>query len=370
LEEIQHVFIEQNFYFNHIAASLQKFEPMLEVKREGILLEPSDLSFENHGVLNPAVVLHEGAINLFYRATNKVNFSTIGRCVLEHPTKISLRFNHPVIIPTEPYESHGIEDPRITPFEDYYLLSYTAYDGHNARGGLMTSKDLNSFHHEGIITPQITYKEFALCMECFRNLNPKYLRFVRLFNKRAGAGSLENMILWDKDVVFFPQRINGKMAMLHRIYPDIQVAYFNHWSELNYTFWKDYLFKIQEHIVLSGKMPFENSYVGAGCPPILTNEGWLLIYHGVTDTALGYVYSTGAALLQANDPTQEIGRLKEPLFSPMETYELNGVTSNVVFPVGAIVLNERLYIYYGAADKRIGVVSVWLKELINSILNP
>jgi predicted GH43/DUF377 family glycosyl hydrolase len=102
----------------------------------------------------------------------------------------------------------------------------------------------------------------------------------------------------------------------------------------------------------------------------LTDEGWLLIYHGVTDTALGYVYSTGAALLQTNDPTKEIGRLKEPLFSPMEAYERNGVTSNVVFPVGAIIVNERLYIYYGAADKRIAVVSVDLKELINSLLKP
>jgi predicted GH43/DUF377 family glycosyl hydrolase len=348
--------------------NLQKVESMLEVKREGLLLEPSELSFENHGVLNPSVVMHEGALNLFYRATNKANFSTIGRCILEHPTKVAMRFNHPVIIPTEPYESHGVEDPRITPFEGYYLLTYTAYDGHNARGGLMTSTDLNSFHHQGIVTPPITYKEFSLCMECFRNLNPKYLRFVRLFNKRAGAGSLENMILWDKDVVFFPQRINGKMAMLHRIYPDIQVAYFNHWSDLNYAYWKDYLFNIQEHIVLSGKRAFENSYVGAGCPPILTREGWLLIYHGVTDTANGYVYSTGAALLKENDPTKEIGRLNSPLFSPTEEYELIGVTSNVVFPVGAISWHERLYIYYGAADKRIGVVSVVLEDLIQTIL--
>jgi predicted GH43/DUF377 family glycosyl hydrolase len=346
-----------------------KDERMLEVKREGVLLKPSELSFENHGVLNPAAVIHDGFINLLYRATNKANFSTIGRCILESPTKIAMRFNHPVIIPTEVYESHGIEDPRITPFEGYYLLSYTAYDGHNARGGLMTSSDLASFHHEGILTPQITYKEFSLCLECFKNLNPKYLRFVRLFNKRAGSGSLENMILWDKDVVFFPERINGKMAMLHRIYPDIQVAYFNHWSELTYAYWKDYLFKIPEHIVIAGKMSFENSYVGAGCPPIMTSEGWLLIYHGVADSAFGYVYSTGAALLQANDPTIELGRLKVPLFTPSEDYELFGVTTNVVFPVGSTIQNERLYIYYGAADKRIAVVSVVLQELINTILN-
>jgi predicted GH43/DUF377 family glycosyl hydrolase len=341
---------------------------MLKVTKEGQVLEPTTLSFENHGVFNPAVIDMDGQTHLFYRATNKANFSTIGRCLLPEPTRTTQRTDTPILVPTETYEAHGMEDPRIVRLDDQFLMTYTAYDGQHALGALLTSSDLITFHHEGVLTPQLTYKEFSLCMECFRDINPKYMRFVRLFNKRVGAQSIENMILWDKDVVFFPKRINGKMAMLHRIYPDIQVAYFQHWTELTYAFWKEYLFHIKEHIVLSGKYHFEDSYVGAGCPPIETPYGWLLIYHGVNDTAFGYVYSTGAALLETNDPTKEIGRLPYPLFEPDQDWEMKGVTANVVFPTGHQILGDRLYIYYGAADKRVAVASVSIQDLTHEIL--
>ena len=125
--------------------------------------------------------------------------------------------------------------------------------------------------------------------------------------------------------------------------------------------------KINDFIILSGESDFEASYIGGGCPPIETPEGWLLIYHGVEDSSEGYIYHTGASLMDIEDPTKEIGRLKQPLFSPDLEWEKTGVVSNVVFPTGAIIENELLYIYYGAADKRIGVVSVNLAELIQEI---
>jgi beta-1,2-mannobiose phosphorylase / 1,2-beta-oligomannan phosphorylase len=343
---------------------------MLNVKKEGIVLEPTDYHFEDHGVLNPAAILVDGKIHMFYRATNKANYSTICHCTFKTVTEIEHRDDTPILIPLEKYETHGIEDPRIVKIDDLYFLTYTAYDGKNAMGALAISKDLITFERMGILTPQMTYKEYQMSVESCDGLNIKYLRFAKLFHKRTGAESILNMLLWDKDIVFFPKKINGNFALLHRIYPDIQVAYFKELKDLNFQYWKEYLFNIQKNIVLSSKMPFESSYIGAGCPPIETNEGWLLIYHGVEDTLDGYVYSAGAALVELEDPTKEIGRLKRPLFSPDLEWEKNGVTKNVVFPTAAIVLNGILQIYYGAADKRIGTLSVNLQELINEIKNP
>jgi predicted GH43/DUF377 family glycosyl hydrolase len=113
---------------------------------------------------------------------------------------------------------------------------------------------------------------------------------------------------------------------------------------------------------------FEASYIGGGCPPIETDEGWLLIYHGVHDTPEGYVYSACAALLNLHNPQKEIARLPYALFEPEFEWEVHGVVDNVVFPTGTALFDDTLYIYYGAADKYIGCASVSLSELIKELL--
>ena len=113
---------------------------MLNVKKEGIVLEPTDYHFEDHGVLNPAAILVDGKIHMFYRATNKANYSTIGHCTFKTVTEIENRDDTPILIPLEKYETHGIEDPRIVKIDDIYFLTYTAYDGKNAMGALAISK--------------------------------------------------------------------------------------------------------------------------------------------------------------------------------------------------------------------------------------
>ena len=112
----------------------------------------------------------------------------------------------------------------------------------------------------------------------------------------------------------------------------------------------------------------ESSYIGAGCPPIETSAGWLLIYHSVYDTPSGYVYSACAALLDIDNPAIEIARLPYPLFTPETKYELSGVVNRVCFPTGAALFGDTLYIYYGAADKYIACASVQLTELLDELI--
>jgi predicted GH43/DUF377 family glycosyl hydrolase len=339
---------------------------MIEVKKEGILLKKTGLDFEIEGVLNPAVISDGDTIHVFYRAVGKGNYSSIGYCKLKDPLIVEERLDKPVLCREFGYESHGVEDPRITKIEDLYYLTYTAYDGVNALGALAVSKDLQHFKKLGLIVPQISYDEFSHLAETNGRINEKYLRY----NIHGGVhkDADKEVFLWDKNVIFFPRRINGKLYFLHRVRPDIQIVAINNLQELTTEFWRDYFLHLDKGIVLTPKYKHEVSYIGGGCPPIETEVGWLLIYHGVHDTIKGYVYSACAALLDLQDPQKEIARLPYALFKPEYDWELNGEVNNVCFPTGTVLSGDTLYIYYGAADEQIACASVSISSLLKELV--
>jgi len=339
---------------------------MLRVKKEGVVLSKTNLEFENEGVLNPAALREGNHVHIFYRAVSKGNFSTIGYCLLEGPLTLKYRDAQPVLVAEFEYELHGLEDPRLVKIEDTYYLTYTAYDGNNALGALAISTDLKHWEKLGIIVPQITYNEFKELTQLNVSSSSIYARY----NDYGGIlrHNESNDLVWDKNLVFFPRRINGQLSFLHRIKPDIQIVVaINSISELTPDFWELYLTHLNEHIVLTPKYEHEASYVGGGCPPIETKIGWLIIYHGVQDTISGYVYSACAALLDLNNPQIEIARLPYPIFKPEFSWELKGEVDNVCFPTGAVLFDDTLYIYYGAADERIACASLNINELLHEL---
>ena len=339
---------------------------MIEIKKEGVLLSKTDLEFENEGVLNPAVIREGDSVHLFYRAVRQGNHSSIGYCRLDGPLTIAERWDKPFMVPEFEYESHGVEDARIVKIDDLFYMTYTGYDGTNARGALATSKDLRHFKKQGIIVPPITYAEFVLLAESAGKVNENYYRNHKFYYQEADPE--KKMMLWDKNVIFFPRKINGKLVFLHRIRPGIQIVSVKSLKELTKEFWENYFLNLQEHIVLDPVYAHESSYIGSGCPPIETEHGWLLIYHGVEETDKGLVYSACAALLDLNDPSKEIARLPYALFSPEYKWELKGEVNNVVFPTGTALFGDTLFIYYGAADTLIACASVNLSELVAELL--
>ncbi|PSL43485.1 putative GH43/DUF377 family glycosyl hydrolase [Chitinophaga niastensis] len=331
---------------------------MIAIKKEGILLEKTNFTFENEGVLNPAVIRVGEEVHIFYRAVRQGNHSTIGYCKLKDPLTVSERADTPLLFPQFDYESKGLEDPRIVKIDDLYYLTYTAYDGTTASGALATSSDLVHFEKKGLIVSQIKYNDFINLAECREELNEKYERYNSL-----------NTILWSKDLVFFPRKINNKFHFLHRVKPDIQIVAVNDLAELTTEFWQNYFLHFDDYIVLAPKYDHEVSYVGGGCPPIETKSGWLLIYHGVHDTVNGYVYVGCAALLDLENPLKEIARLPYALITPESEWELKGDVSNVCFPTGTAVFGDTLYIYYGAGDDVIASASVSLSALLTELLS-
>jgi len=335
---------------------------MIKPKSEGIILEKTQNDFEQKGVFNPGCIKAGEITHMFYRAVNKDGVSSIGYCQLLG-NKVIQRLDKPVLFPEYDFEKKGVEDPRIVFLEGTYFLFYTAYDGKSATVAYATSHDLKDFSKKGLLFPKISYDEAEDIFRNSPNIGERYIHFEKMYRYWID----DKVLLWEKDAFLFPKKIKGKFALMHRILPGIQICYFDNFSELDINFWKNYLANLGKYIVLDPTCPIERGYIGGGCPPIETSDGWLLIYHSVEEIHWQKTYRASVALLDKDNPQKVLSHPCEPLLSPTEEWERKGNVDNVVFPTGAVVDNEILYIYYGAADTCIGAKSVNLNDLLSEL---
>lgn len=178
---------------------------------------------------------------------------------------------------------------------------------------------------------------------------------------------LENAFLpYNRNGVLFPRKLNGNYAMLsrpsdtgHTPFGDIFLS-----QSPDLEYWG-------RHRYVMGTVPGDTSAwqctkIGPGPTPIETDEGWLLIYHGVLNTCNGFVYRMGCALLDRDEPWKVIARSKNYILAPQETYECMGDVPNVVFPCAVLTdaATGRIAIYYGCADTVTGLAFTTAEELI------
>lgn len=337
---------------------------MIKVQKHGVILAPTKLEFEIKAVFNPGVWQDGQNVHLIYRALSKDYVSCLGYAKLAGPTKVIERWEKPFLCPKHKYEKMGIEDARIVKLGDIFYLTYVTHDGENTLVAYSYGQDLFKLKRGGVISPKISYDKIGDLFDDSK-LKDKYYFFESYYKDTVA----KKVLLWNKDAFLFPEKINNKFALVHRILPDIQVIYFNKFSQLKDTsYWKRYIKKLSEYVILEPDHGFESRNIGGGAPPIKTKAGWLMIYHGVEPMNKGRVYHAGAALLNKKDPTKVIARLPDPLFSPVKKWERQGHVHNVVFPTGTAIFKNRLYIYYGAADKQVAVASVNFNSLIRELL--
>lgn len=284
--------------------------------------------WEERATFNPGGVLDEDTFHLFYRAASASGISSIGCAVITREMEIVRRPDHPVLTPDQQWEELGCEDPRITRIDDIYYMLYTAYSRRGPRVALTSSSDLNQFSKTGLIGPDLP----------------------------------------DKNAALFPETIDGKLAMIHRIEPSMQIAYFDNPQlqtlsdpSLRSQYWTEYLQNLDAHTIMKPEVWWEKRKIGVGPPPIKTSEGWLIIYHGVDDSC---VYRAGAALANLDNPSNIVARSKTPILEPKEPYEKRGFVQHVVFPEAAMVLDGTLYVFYGAADTVCCAATAPLEELL------
>ena len=322
--------------------------------------------FEQRAVLNPGIWKEGEYVHMFYRAIDAQYRSSIGYARLKGPLKVVERLHLPIIRREYDYEKAGVEDPRVMKLGDTYYMLYVAHDGQNAITAYAISKDLKNFKKHGIISPKITYRAAEKLFKK-SHLKDAYYLFSAYYQEQAG----EDILIWSKDFLLFPKKINGKYAIIHRILPDIQILYFDNFKQLASTaFWKKEIQCLSKNVVLENTHWFESRNIGGGCNPVDTKHGWLLIFHSVEERNEGRVYRASAALLDKKNPGKVIARLHEPLFSPTKKWEKSGLVQNVVFPTGTALFGNELFIYYGAADKYISAVSVNINSLIKTMKNP
>ena len=240
----------------------------------------------------------------------------------------------PFMRPDTPADRYGAEDPRITCLDGTCYVTYTALR-HPAFGdeegvgiGLASTRDFRTVERHGMIGPAVR----------------------------------------DKDAVIFPRKIGGRVALLHRIVPDIQIAYFADEAELcnpGPDYWERYLRHLDAHVVMRPEVAWEGKKIGAGPPPIPTPEGWLLMYHGADRD---HVYRAGLALLDGDDPTRVIARTLHPVLAPETPWEREGDVPNVVFPQGTALIGDTLHVYYGAADRAIGHAHAPLADVVAHVM--
>jgi predicted GH43/DUF377 family glycosyl hydrolase len=335
---------------------------MVPIRHEGNILEPTANLFESASVCNPAVIRVADTVHVFYRAMDPGDYSSVGHATFRPDLTLRKRLDHPVIVPEHYWEIHGIEDPRIVAIDDTYYLTYVAYDGKTAKIAYATSTDLMTFTKHGLISPAIPYSHIVSLLSPLP-INPEYVRFAQYFLDNGGATST----LIEKNAMLFPKKINGKLAMLHRVHPGIQMILFDDFSQLSHDFWLRHLAELDQWVIMDPKYPWEGETINAGPPPIETEGGWLLIYNGRSQVAGNLSYAVGAALLDRDDPTKVLARLTQPLFVPKEEWEKVGRVNNVVFTTGTYMNGDRLYILYGAADTRIGAKSLLLSDLLSAL---
>jgi predicted GH43/DUF377 family glycosyl hydrolase len=304
-----------------------------------ILVPKSDNWWESKAVFNCAI-LHDGdTVHMLYRAIGEYEnyVSRIGYASSTDGYHFD-RTNEIAFGPKEDYEKYGMEDPRLVKIANQAYVTYVVLSGY--------VRD-----RPNVVTALAT--------------TTNYCEFTRLgFIKGGGANN--------KDVVLFPEKLNyretdgyERYLSLHRPSTWIGSAY----GVDRPSIWLgegESLTTVDKHtLLLRPEREWEALKVGAGVPPIRTEQGWLIIYHGVSNDK---TYSAGAALLDLKQPNTILGRTKWPILEPEEPYERFGDINNVVFPTGACIIDGELFLYYGGADKVCCLAKADLGNLVDFIL--
>ena len=312
--------------------------PKLEKFKENpILTAKPEHEWESQAVFNPAAFYDGTNINILYRAFSHDNTSTIGLAISADGYHIAERLIEPVYQPRKPFEDKaktgvwsGCEDPRVTIIDGKLYMLYTAFDGVNVPRVAMTSIDLSDFKNRAYV-----WSEPVL-------ISPPGID--------------------DKDACIFPEKINGKYVFFHRIDNDIVIDYVDSLEAFNGS---DIWLRTLNYIPLRANL-WDEEKVGIAAPPYKTENGWFILYHGVSTK--DHEYRVGAMLLDLNDPSKIVSRLHYPIIEPTEAFEREGLVKNVVFPCGMVVVNDILYVYYGGADSVICVASGHINDLIQNLL--
>lgn len=287
--------------------------------------------WESKATFNPTAIYLKDKFHILYRALSEDNTSVVGYATSKDGFNIDYRSDKPIYVPREPFEqkaqpnwNSGCEDGRITKIGNRIYMTYTAYTGNGP--------------------PRVALASI---------LEADFLKQKWDWTKPV---LISPPSIDDKDSAIFPEKINGKYLIVHRSGNDIDYSYHDN-LDFDGKTWLE-----ENRWIAPRKGMWDSRKVGIAGPPIKTKSGWLLLYHGISDDD-GY-YRVGAILTDLKDPIRILARSDDAIMEPRKPFEKEGLVPNVVFPCGAIIKNDTLFLYYGGADKVTGVATMPLTTLM------
>lgn len=288
--------------------------------------------WEAKAVFNPAAIYLDKKVHILYRAMSEDNTSVVGYATSKDGINIDYRHPEPIYVPRESFEqklipggNSGCEDCRIVQVGDRIHMFYTAFDGRNPPRVAMSSISKDDF-----LAQEWRWEKPIL-------ISPPGID--------------------DKNSATFPVKFNGKHAIIHRIGVDINISFHKQLDFIAKDEWLE-----GNRWISPRKGMWDSRKIGISAPPILTKDGWVMLYHGVSEKDSHY--RVGAILLDEKNPLVILARTNEPLLEPETFNERVGQVPNVVFPCGAVVIKNEIYIYYGEADQTVGTAKINIDKLL------
>lgn len=294
----------------------------------GPILTPHDIPFEVNAVLNPGVAYdpEQQEVVMLLRIEDRRGISHVRVARSKNGIDDWRIAEKPLLEPDHPeypFEEWGCEDPRVTQIGlNEWIIAYTAYSRYGPSVALAYTSDFEVVERMGIM-----------------------------------------MAPTNKDATVFPQQFDGLWIMLHRPVTGAQEHIWFAVSPYELDHWSQHGVLLPER----GGPWWDGLRIGVGAPPILTDQGWLLIYHGVKEMGDRPVYRLGAALLDRDNPLKVLARASEWVFAPETDYEMNGLVPNVVYTCGALLNGDEVWMYYGGADTVIGLATAKVNDLLEFI---
>lgn len=318
--------------------------------------------WESLVVCNPGAWYEDGKFYMLYRAAGADEEHVIRLGLAESEDGFNFRrvSDRPVFEPIrDNFDGGGVEDPRIVKFDDSYYVTYAFRP--------YPPGQYWKFSHDVVKVPKNTGENAPMYIRL--NLGGTALASTRDFRTWKRFGRITCPCLDDRDVILFPEKINGKFVLMHRpkqyVGGTFGVKYPSIWLKFSDDIlcWEDK----ESHLLLAGRENTWEEKLGGSAPPLKTDKGWLMLYHGVEDEGLGY-YRVGCLLLDLENPLHILGKTPDYILEPEFDYEIEGYYKGCVFPTGNVIKDGTLYVYYGGADKYVGVATAEVDELVEYLL--
>ena len=261
----------------------------------------------------------------------------------------------PAVSPSEGFDGGCVEDPRIVKMGDWYFITYASRPFPAGQYWLKTPN--------AAWVPPYATADFPRALR--GNLSSSGLMLTQDFKTFIRAGRITDPTIDDRDAILFPEKIGGKYALLHRPMEWVASDYGTENPAMWISFSDDLLSWPAGTLLAKAQYPWEQK-IGGSVPPIRTTAGWLTIYHAVGPDRH---YRLGAMMLDLDDPAKVTHRLPDWIMQPEADYELNGYYHGCIFPCGTAVIDGTLFVYYGGADKYVGVATCPLQELIDELVS-